>query len=356
LFLEYTKFNIKVIPKGKGPFVGWEVDCNERFLLGNFIVTHNSRISNGKDAASPRYIYTELSDITRNIFNPSDDPILNYIEDDGVSIEPEYFIPTLPMVLINGTLGIGTAYSTFVPNYNPKDIIDNITRHLSDKPMLDIFPWYRDFKGNIIDNVMYGKFNRVNDTKLCITELPLISIDDYLEFLENLIQQSLFGIKNVVNKSNEKDINIEILFGSKSSLDAVLSDETVSIYKTLKLYKNISTSNMHLFDAENKIKKYNDPNDIIKDFIKVKLAFNLKRKNYLIKSYTDEMILLSNKIRFLYEIINDTLVIYKKPKKEIISLIKTKNYNIIDNDNNYSYLLGMNISSFTEETIGSLEG
>ncbi|KAJ3363539.1 DNA topoisomerase 2 [Kappamyces sp. JEL0680] len=81
--------------------------------LGQF----GTRLQGGKDAASPRYIFTNLSSLARTIFHPHDDPLLNYLNDDGQSIEPEWYIPILPMILVNGGEGIGTGWSTAIPNY-----------------------------------------------------------------------------------------------------------------------------------------------------------------------------------------------------------------------------------------------
>jgi DNA topoisomerase-2 len=50
------------------------------------------------------------------------------------------------MVLVNGAEGIGTGWSTKIPNYNPKDIIRNIKRLLNDEPIEPMHPWYRGFK------------------------------------------------------------------------------------------------------------------------------------------------------------------------------------------------------------------
>ncbi|MFM2394301.1 MAG: hypothetical protein RLZZ546_2283, partial [Bacteroidota bacterium] len=112
----YHSITIKYL--GKGPFVGWEVDKNHRFLLANFIVTHNSRLHNGKDAASPRYIFTEINEITKTLFNHIDSNVLEYNIDDGLTVEPKNYIPVIPMVLVNGCQGIGTGFSTFIPSYN----------------------------------------------------------------------------------------------------------------------------------------------------------------------------------------------------------------------------------------------
>lgn len=84
----------------------------------------------GKDAASSRYIHTNLSKITWLIFHKSDEAILTYVNDDGQFVEPTFYMPIIPMVLINGAEGIGTGWSTFVPCFSPHDIVDNILRHL----------------------------------------------------------------------------------------------------------------------------------------------------------------------------------------------------------------------------------
>lgn len=69
---------------------------------------YGTRDQGGKDHASPRYIFTELAPITRTVFNQHDDALLNFLQDDNMPIEPEYYVPILPMILINGAEGIGT--------------------------------------------------------------------------------------------------------------------------------------------------------------------------------------------------------------------------------------------------------
>ena len=94
-----------------------------------------TRLQGGKDAASPRYIFTQLSPITRLLFHVHDDPLLKYNKDDNQKIEPEWYIPIIPMILVNGADGIGTGWMTKIPNYNPREIVDNIKRMLDgDEP------------------------------------------------------------------------------------------------------------------------------------------------------------------------------------------------------------------------------
>lgn len=85
-----------------------------------------TRIMGGKDASSARYVFTRLETVTRAIFHPDDEPLLNYLDEDGQVIEPDYYVPVIPTVLINGSDGIGTGWSSAVPNYSPYDIIENL--------------------------------------------------------------------------------------------------------------------------------------------------------------------------------------------------------------------------------------
>jgi len=152
-----------------------------------------TRLLGGKDAASARYVFTTLAPICREVFHPSDSHLLHYLDDDGQSIEPKWYVPVIPLVLVNGGEGIGTGWSTSVPNYNPRDIISNIHRLIKKEEVIPMHPWYRGYKG-VIAEVSQGKYkvagiwNKVNDSTLEITELPLGSwTQPYKDFLETLM-------------------------------------------------------------------------------------------------------------------------------------------------------------------------
>lgn len=303
-------------------------------------------VSGGKDSASPRYIYTKLADITHTLFNSTDLNIIDYLEEEGQSIEPRYFIPIIPMILVNGARGIGTGYSTNIPCYNPKDIMNNMIRLSKGKPQKKMIPWYKSFKGNIKEDsqnfICYGKMSII-DNKVIVTELPIDTyVDTYIDFLNKCMETKEFDIVDYINNSTDDNIEITIVFGIKPELNERL-------YKDLKLSKKINTTNFHLFDKNGVIKKYSSAEDILKEFYELRLEYNQKRKDYLIKKYNQELDVLSNKIRFLEEIMSETLVIYKKSKKEIQHTLTERNYTKIDN--NYSYLLDLPMYSFTKEEL-----
>lgn len=155
-----------------------------------------TRLLGGKDSASPRYIYTRLEKIARLIFHTDDDAVLTYLTDDGQCVEPQWYIPVIPMILVNGCEGIGTGWSTYIPNYNPNDIIKNIRLKLSGQEMEEMKPWYKGFRGIIEEKTkstytVHGRIEQINDTTVRITELPIKKwTQDYKQFLESLLAGS----------------------------------------------------------------------------------------------------------------------------------------------------------------------
>jgi len=157
-----------------------------------------TRLQGGKDAASPRYIFTRLAGLARHLFNESDDNLLAYLNEEGQTIEPEWYAPILPTVLINGAEGIGTGWSTSIPNYDPRDVVENLKRMLDGAEPEPMMPWYRGFRGSIeevVDRkgnrsyVVSGIINQLDGTTLEITELPIRKwTQDYKEFLEEMVK------------------------------------------------------------------------------------------------------------------------------------------------------------------------
>lgn len=116
-----------------------------------------TRRMGGKDAASPRYVFTKLEKITRTIFHPDDDALLNYLSDDGVTIEPDFYMPVIPMVLVNGSDGIGTGWSSSVNNHDPRTITSNIRKLIRGESLEQMRPFYSGFNGEVrkLDQIVY---------------------------------------------------------------------------------------------------------------------------------------------------------------------------------------------------------
>ena len=316
-----------------------------------------TRLQGGKDSASERYIFTRLNKVTRMIFRKEDDAILNYLDDDGLSVEPIYYVPIIPMVLVNGALGIGTGFSTSIPCYNPKDIIKVIKDKLNGVDnQHDLVPYYRNFKGIIqqTDDFKYTTFGKmdINKRTVIITELPVGTWNEnYIIFLEKCLENKKFNLKDYKDLSTDKDIHIELIF----NIDVNLGDSyTVNkIIQNFKLSSNISTTNMYLFDKNEKLVHFKDAREIIDMFVDSRLEYYHTRKENQIKEMEALLKLYSNKYRFINEILNDSLDLRKKKSSEIEEILNNKKYDKIDKG--FNYLVKMPMDTVNEENVQRLK-
>ncbi|CAD2106595.1 DNA topoisomerase 2, putative [Plasmodium vinckei] len=288
-----------------------------------------SRKEGGKDASAARYIFTKLASSTRSIFNEFDDPILKYLNEEGQKIEPQYYIPVIPTILVNGCEGIGTGYSSFIPNYNYKDIINNIKKYIDKEPLVPMVPWYKDFKGRIESNgksgyETIGIINKIDDETLEITELPIKRwTQDYKEFLEELLtdEKNQLILDYIDNSSHE-----DVCFTIKMDPVKLKKAEEEGLEKVFKLKSTLTTTNMTLFDSNLKLQRYASELDILKDFCFHRLNAYNDRKSYLISKLEKEKRIISNKTKFILAIINGELVVNKKKKKILVEELYRKGY------------------------------
>ena len=314
-----------------------------------------SRILGGKDAASPRYIFTKLTEITNVIFNKYDNYVLEYLTEEGQQIEPLFYIPIIPMILVNGALGIGTGFSTKIPCYNPLQIVDNIKLLIRGNRMElpDLDPWYDGFKGVIESNSdsIYsskGLYKRVSDTIVEITELPVgVWTDDYKEFLESYIEKNPKILKNYESHYTDKLVNFKLIF-DKKELDSLIKNPK-HFEEELKLIskKSLSTTNMHLYNKEGQIRKYKTPNDIIKEFYKIRIEYYQKRKDFLIDQLDKEIINLDARIKYILGVIEKKIKLLNTPIKELETQLTNMKFPKIEGS--YNYLLDMPGRNFTYE-------
>lgn len=352
---EYLE-EIEVVCVGTGNYNGFYIDGNERFLLGDFTVTHNTRLSGGKDAASARYISTRLNPLTSLIFNRDDDDLLEYQDDDGTPIEPKYFWPCIPMILVNGVSGIGTGYSTDIPNYNPLEII-KILKNLIDDPNYAIpklVPWYKNFKGRIVYNekkdnyYSTGTWNRLDRTTLEIKELPIgVWTSNYKTFLDTLEEDTNNNITDVKNLGTETQVHFQIK-SQTVQIDNWISDnlDLFKLHSVLKL-------NITLFDEKGIITTYNSVEEVLYKFYGIRNELYKKRYSYLTDLYEAEIREISGKVMFITKIMGNELEIFRVSKEEVIKQLEEQKFSKIGGS--YDYLLNLKIYSFTKEQISKLE-
>ena len=328
-----------------------------------------TRLNGGKDSASERYIYTLLSPITRSIFVEEDDYILSYLNDDGHMVEPIYYAPIIPMLLVNGSKGIGTGFSTEIPCYNPNDIIDYISGILlgKDKMLLESFvfvPYYKGFKGKVINiapnrYLVTGKYVILPSDTLQIIELPIGTwTDDYKKFLETLIDQPNSHVKDFVDMSTDTtvDFRVKMKPGYIQKLEQNTVDSGANgLEKYFKLITTISTTNMHAFDSEEHLQLYASPKHIIHDFIATRIKLYSKRKEYIIHKLQKDVTLLQNRSRYIASLLDNTIDLRNKNKASVIKILTDKKFDIIDGDPEYKYLTKMPMDSVCKENVDELK-
>ena len=363
-----------------------------------------TRLQSGRDAASERYIFTQLNKITRFIFRAEDDAVLTYLDDDGQSVEPIFYVPIIPMVLVNGVKGIGTGFSTDIMCYNPQQIIDYIKYKLAlapapasgPGPAPTINPYYKNFKGTIeriVDSssagastpakyIIKGCYTILDDKKIRITELPVGTwTDDYKKFIEQLIEPvakkssgdaaggsasasaAIQLVKDYNDMSTDTIVDITLTMMPNiiaTYRDKVVEHECTMLEKCLGLYTTQSTTNMNMFDANEKLKKYSTPEEIVDDYYPVRIEYYQKRKAYLLDALRKELLVLSNRARYISEILDDTIDLRRKTTTMMVQILKDRNYDMQQGDDGdsgstgYKYLLKLPMDSVSEENVEKL--
>lgn len=282
-----------------------------------------SRLANGDDAASPRYIFTRLADYTTNIFSPSDDRVLKNVIDEGMSVEPKYYTPALPMVLINGARGIGTAFSSYVPSFNPDDIrnivLDKIQNPDVDVSKDDPLPWFRGYSTNdrtTFDGskwIFYGNYEIIGQGKIVIDELPIYTaIDAY----KSSVLGPLLESKLITKIDIEHDIaRNKPRFIIQHNLNTNNEDD---IMKTLKLIKTTPSTNMNLLDENNCLINFKSVKEIVNYWYKIKFDQLNSRKEAVLNDMENDIHMHQHKLLFLNGVLENKIKI-KESKQSVIN-------------------------------------
>ncbi|KAJ9480002.1 DNA topoisomerase 2 [Pseudozyma hubeiensis] len=362
-------------------------------LAQNFVGSNNvnlleprgqfgTRLLGGKDAASGRYIFTALPKIARALFPQADDALLEYLEDDGQKVEPHWYIPVVPQVLMNGAEGIGTGWSTSVPNYNPHEIVANLRRRMAGEDVVPMKPWFRGFTGDVEEFgpgrfKISGRVTQIDEKTYEITELPIRSwTSNYKESLEERIVSSEkvpATIKDYKEYHTESTVNFIVELTAKGQ--AEIAEKGVDTF--FKLSCQISTTNMVLFDQDGKIKKYSSAEEILEEFYLLRLSYYQKRKEHLVDQLKLMYDKLSNQARFVQMIITRQLVVSNRKRADIVAELRQKDFRPfpkqgkasiaaepeddeaideedISADSDFDYLLNMAIYNLTKEKVEKL--
>ncbi|XP_049637611.1 DNA topoisomerase 2-alpha-like [Suncus etruscus] len=312
-------------------------------LAQNFVGSNNlnllqpigqfgTRLHGGKDSASPRYIFTMLSPLTRLLFPPKDDHTLRFLYDDNQRVEPEWYIPIIPMVLINGAEGIGTGWSCKIPNFDIREVVNNIRRLMDGEEPLPMLPSYKNFKGTIEElapnqYVISGEVAILNSTTIEISELPIRTWTQ--TYKEQVLEPMLNGTEKtppLITDYREYHTDTTVKFVVKMTEEKLAEAERAGLHKVFKLQTSLTCNSMVLFDHVGCLKKYDTVLDILRDFFELRLKYYGLRKEWLLGMLGAESAKLNNQARFILEKIDGKIIIENKPKKELIKVLIQRGY------------------------------
>jgi DNA topoisomerase II len=349
-----------------------------------------SRLMGGKDFASPRYVETYIEPIAMKLIREEDIYVLPYRYEQGQRIEPDYFMPIIPLILVNGMEGIGTGYNTAIPAHNPLDIIDNVRRYINNEPMEIIYPWYRGFTGTIrpsestVSGEHVHKFESLGiwslrSNKLIIDELPIsIWTTDYKAHLESLMEdpsknddkkevkgkgkgKKKISQKIIVSyddtKNTDTTIHIEIRL-TPAAYEMFENDEEkmVDIMNLRSKPKRLNLNNMNMFNEDLQLKRYANTDEIFAEFCEIRRSYYQKRKDHMIKKLEREVSMADARARFILDFIENRIEIIRKEDDEIQQQLidleypkfgKIDLYSMEESKPTYDYLLDMPIKSLT---------
>ena len=333
-----------------------------------------TRLHGGSDSASERYIFTNIEPITRHIFHEADDHILKYMDDDGIGVEPEFYVPIIPTVLLNGVSGIGTGFSSTIPPFNVLTIIDYLMRRLNDNEpeTVEFIPYYEGFRGTVEKYgdderkfLIKGVYKRESNDTILIYELPIGTWTmPYISFLETLVdnvdkngKKKTPAIKDFTSLSTEALVKINVTFpkGKLDELEKSIDEYGINgVEKLLKLTSTTNINNMHLFDPKGRLRKYDLITDICEEFLITRIQFYQIRKTFLIDVLKKRLLKMVNKANFIMQILHNQIDLRGKSNDEVCKLLEDEKYDHIDGD--YKYLIKMPMDSVTEENIESIMG
>ena len=302
-------------------------------------------------AGAPRYIGTRLSENFRYIYK--DFELLKYKEEEGESIEPYYFLPIVPTILLNGSSGIAVGFSSNILNRNIKDIIEACKKVLNGKNVKSIKPSLNNFNGEYIQDsennkkwYIRGKYEVKNKSTIHISELPpSMTYEKYEEYLDKLVDN-----KDIVSYDDNCKDNIDYTIKFKRSYLSNLEDK--NIVKLLRLEES-STEIYSTLDENGKLKIFESTSEILKYFVDFRLNYYHKRKKYMLDKMNKELKILSNRGRFIKSILDEKLKINNVAKSKIVEQIE--NINLDKIDGSFDYLLRMPIYSLTKELFEKLK-
>ncbi len=307
-------------------------------------------------AGAPRYIGTMLSPNFRLVYK--DFELLENKMEEGYEIEPSFFLPIIPMVIINGSSGIAVGYATNILNRNPEDVVEACISVLKGKRICELKPWLSEFGGRYerdMDNInkwnIYGTYKIVNTTTVRVTDIPpSTTFEKYEDYLDSLIDKKI-----IVDYENNSSSSVDYLLKfTRSGLKDII--DSGKLENLLKVNSS-ETENLTTLDECGHLKIFANVEELVEYFVTYRLGWYAKRREYMLRKLNDEKLMMESKARFIKAIVDKKLKVNNVPKAEITDWLERNKFD--KRNGGYDYLIGMPIYSLTkdkyEELLGGIE-
>lgn len=344
---------IDVINGLVAPYVGAN---NYPLLVGNSGGFGNRIIPR---AAAGRYTRCKMSDVCKALFKQIDNEILDKQYFEAQWIEPKHLMPIFPVLFLNGSEGLSIGFSQCILPRNPVEVIEYIKKKLAGtaKPRMQLLPWFKGHLGKVEKNAetgvveSYGVIVRNNMTSYTITEIPIgIEYKKYITILDKLCDNGT--IQDYSDKCDPKTNTI--LFEIKTSREFTRKhDDERKLLEVFKLVKSLPEV-LTCITEENRVKEYSCIQDILDDFITVRLKYYNIRKQHILDVIKRNLDILQSKWLFCEGIIKKTILVANVKKDDIVKQLQ-KIKDIKQIDGNYDYLLRIPIYQVTKEKIEELK-
>jgi DNA topoisomerase-2 len=350
-----------------------------------------TRLMGGADAAAPRYIFTALSPIQSTLIHKADDPALTWLDDDGQTVEPEYYMPVLPLLLVNGSMGIGTGYSTEILPYSPRDLVTALRLRLrgevSDLTGHTLMPWWDGFKGSVTASAdgrkiqtrgIYEFAGDDDSHSVRITELPVgVWTKDYKAFLDELVSGAEGGkssegggksgdagsagrlLKSFQESYNDVDVGFTLTLDPEYYHEA--RTFPAEFEKKFKLVNSTSLSNMVAFDCDGHIRRFASVGSILETFYVKRIGGYVARKANELARLDADILELDARVRFVRAVVDGTLVVANADDADLFADMMELGLPLLSdpasgNLRGYEYLLRMRVDRLKAKAVVELEG
>jgi DNA topoisomerase-2 len=300
------------------------------------------------EAGAPRYVGVKFNENFRLLYK--DFELVTPQYEEGEEIEPKFFLPIIPTVLLNGGSGIAVGFATNILNRHPLDLIDAVTEVVqTGATTQDLKPWISGFYGEVRAQAassgkswtFHGAFTVKNATQVEITEIPpSFTYEKYEAHLESLIEK---GVLHGYEDQSSDRVRYLLKFPRAKLSEILAEDKMEAILKM----QEADTENITTLDEEGKLRVFDTSQDLVVYFTNIRLGFYQKRKDYILAQMGREIEVLEDRVKFLQAVVGGNLKVSNRPKKDLIQDFEDMGLRKVDES--YEYLLTMPIYSLTAE-------